>query len=189
MPTVVRQKEITKTRQLEDGSLEEDRTPVFVYVHCFNQACVRYTNLQENLNFEEKVPGIREETSFTYADRGGDMPGIENTHVRFGIQTDSDLGKKYYHKAKDDRGNEFVKGPVCPECDMPLNVSGVPSRKLAQYGVGPGTGLAGAERAAALAAAKTNEANAGRDSQVQVLEKQVEQLTKLVELSLKSKEK
>lgn len=168
MASVLRQKETISTQQLDDGTLEEARHPVFVYVHCYNQACVKYTNLQENLNFEEKVPGIREETSFTYADRGGDMPGIENTHVRF-LPQDA----------------EHMK---CSECGNANNVSGDPSRKLAQYGVTPGMGLKGAERAAALAAAQTNEANVGRDTEIAELKATVDRLTKLTELSLKAKD-
>src|SRR3954464_3012626 len=169
MPKVLRQKQLITTRQLNDGTLEEDREDVFVYVHCYNQGCLKYHNLQENLNFERKVPGIREETSFTYADRGGDMPGIENTHVTFMPQEESDWS--------------------CPSCGDQLNVSGVPSVKLAQYGIGPGTGLKGAERSAALAAEKANEANAGRDAEMARLQKQIDQLTKMTELALKVKDK
>src|SRR4051812_22266017 len=154
MPKVIRRKQIVTTRQLDDGSLEEDREDVFVYVHCYNQGCLKYHNLQENLNFERKVPGIREEISFTYADRGGDMPGVENTHVNFMPQDAEHL--------------------TCEACGDQLNISGIPSVKLAQYGIGPGTGLKGAERSAALAAAKANEANAGRDAELATLQAQVE---------------
>jgi hypothetical protein len=165
-PTVLRTKQKVTTQQLDDGTLEEHREDVFVYVHCYNQACLKYHNLQEGADFEEKVPGIREETSFTYADRGGDMPGIENTHVKFLPQDEKHM--------------------FCDECGDQTNVSGEASRKLATQAVGPGMGLKGAERAAALAAAKSNEANIGRDTQIEALEKQVAQLTKLTELALKS---
>src|SRR6266498_2495354 len=110
MPSVLRQKEITRTFQLSDGTLEEKRDPVFVYVHCYNQVCTRYHNLQSNLNFEDKIPGIREETVFTYKDRGGDAPGIENSHIRWLCQ----------EEGKD----------KCPECGSQMNVSGTPSYKL-----------------------------------------------------------
>lgn len=153
MPTVLNQKEYTRTTQLEDGSLEEHREPVFVYIHCYNQACVKYHNLQSNLNFESKVPGIRQETQFTYKDRGGDAPGIENSHVRWMVQ-DEELSR-------------------CPECNEIMNISGTPSYKLAQYGVGPGTGLKGAERAAALAASKVAEATASRDAEIDELKQQL----------------
>jgi len=169
MPTVIRQKEIVRTEQQEDGTLEEYRTPVHVYVHCYNQACLKYHNKQENLDFEEKIPGIREETSFTYADRGGDMPGIENTHVRFLPQD-----------------TKYLK---CDDCGSPMNISGTPSVKLAQYGVGPGMGLKGAERAAALASAQANESNAGRDAELAQLKAQLEQQSKLIELALKQDKK
>lgn len=165
MPTVVRQKEITKTRQLEDGTLEEERTPVFVYVSCYNQACARYHNLQSNLDFEEKVPGIREETAFTYADRGGDMPGIENTHVRWAPQD--------------------IKYLKCEECGHPTTVSGTKSVKIQAYGVGPGTGLKGAERAAALAASKVQAENASSNAEIAALKSQMEQQNKMIELLLK----
>lgn len=167
MASVLRQKETIHTQQNDDGTLSEFRNPVHVYVHCYNEGCILYHNLQENINNEEKLPGIREETSFTYADRGGDMPGIENTHVRFLPQ---DMSKM-----------------ECSECGQATNVSGDPSRKLAQYGVTPGMGLKGAERAAALAAAQTNEANVGRDTEIADLKATVDRLTKLTELSLKAK--
>lgn len=169
MPKVLRQKEIVHAQQLDDGTLEEHREPVYVYKHCYNQACVLYHNLQESIDHEEKVPGFREETSFTYADRGGDMPGVENTHVRWLPQDESHM--------------------ECSECGTPTNVSGEPSRKLAQYGVGPGMGLKGAERAAALAAAKTNEANASTTNEIAELRQQLRDQSKLIELALKSKDK
>lgn len=165
MPKVLRQKELVHTQQLEDGTLEENREPVFVYKHCYNQACLKYHNLQENIDFEEKIPGMREETSFTYADRGGDMPGVENTHVRWLPQDETQM--------------------VCSECDSPTNISGEPSRKLAQYGVGPGMGLKGAERAAALAASKANENNASTHNEIAELKSQLERQSKLIELALK----
>lgn len=169
MPSVLRQKQITHTQQLTDGTLEEHREDVFVYVHCYNQACLKYHNLQENLDFEEKVPGIREETSFTYADRGGDMPGIENTHVNWLPQDE--------------------KHWKCDECGQPMNVAHEASHKLTQYGVGPGTGLKGAERAAALATAQSDERNTGRDAELASLRATVEQQSKLIELALKQNKK
>lgn len=170
MPTVLRQKEITRTHQLEDGSIEEHRDPVFVYVHCFNQACTRYHNLQSNLNFEQKLPGVREETVFTYKDRGGDAPGIENSHVRWFVRDEED---KPVH-------------PRCVECNELMNVSGTPSYKLTQYGVGPGTGLKGAERAAALAASKVAEATASRDLEIDELKAAMARQTKLLDKLLES---
>jgi hypothetical protein len=173
MPTVLRQKETVKTFQLEDGAIEEQRQPVFVYIHCYNQSCTRYHNLQSNLNFEEKVPGIREETQFTYKDRGGDAPGIENSHVR------------WFVRDEDDR----PLSPRCEECGELMNVSGSPSYKLTQYGVGPGTGLKGAERAAALAAAKVNEAAASRDAEIDSLKVQLEHQNKMLQALLENQNK
>lgn len=165
MTTVLRQKEISTTNQLEDGTIEESRQPVFVYVHCYNQACIRYHNLQSNLNFEKKVAGIREETIYTYKDRGGDAPGVENSHVR------------WFVCGPDDKPEQAT----CSECDELLNVSGTPSYKLAQYGIGPGTGLKGAERAAALAASKVAEATASRDVEIGELKTQLAQQSKLLQ--------
>lgn len=173
MPTVLNQTEITKTTQLNDGTLEEQREPVFVYIHCFNQACVRYHNRQSNLNFETKVPGVRQETSFTYKDRGGDAPGIENSHVRW--------------FAADEQGKPI--DPRCEECNEVMLVSGTPSYKLQQYGVGPGTGLKGAERAAALAAAKVAEATQSRDAEIDLLKQQLERQSKLLDKVLEAQEK
>lgn len=169
MPTVLRQKEITSTTQLEDGSIEEHRSPVFVYIHCYNQSCIRYHNLQSNLNFEEKVPGVREETIFTYKDRGGDAPGVENSHVRWFPQDENQMR--------------------CVECGELMNISGTPSYKLTQYGVGPGTGLKGAERAAALAVAQVQEASAGKDAEVAALRAQMERMEKLLAKSLENNAK
>lgn len=173
MATVLRQKETSKTHQNDDGSIEETRTPVFVYVHCFNQACIRYHNLQSNLNFEDKVPGIREEVIYTYKDRGGDAPGVENSHVR------------WYVRGEDDKPEQAR----CVECDELMNVSGTPSYKLTQYGVGPGTGLKGAERAAALGAAKAMEGVAARDSEIDELKTQLAQQSKMLQKLLDKEDK
>jgi hypothetical protein len=154
---------------MEDGTVEEEREPVFVYVHCYNAACVKYHNLQENLNFERKVPGIREETQYTYVDRGGDMPGIENTHVAWHVQNPDDV--------------------MCDACGMPTNISQNPSRKLQQYGVAPGTGLQGAERAAALAAAKVNESNAVKDVEIAELRAEMAKLMGFVDKLVKGQTK
>lgn len=168
MATVLRQKETSKTVQNEDGSLDEQRAPVFVYIHCYNQACIKYHNLQSNLNFEQKVPGIREETIYTYKDRGGDAPGVENSHVRWAPQ-DSELER-------------------CAECGELMNISGTPSYKLTQYGVGPGTGLKGAERAAALAVAEVQAAGKDRDSEITQLQSQLALQGKMLEKLLEAKE-
>lgn len=165
MATVIRQKEITTHTQLNDGTTEEHREPVFVYLHCSNQACLRYHNLQSNLDFEIKVPGIREETSFTYKDRGGDSPGIENSHIRYAAQ-DTEL-------------------ETCSECGGVMNVSGHPSIKLPTYGVGPGTGLQGAERAAAIAASKVAAENQAARDEVGELKQQLAYQQKLLESLLK----
>jgi hypothetical protein len=151
---------------MTDGTMEEERDDVFVYVHCYDQACPKYHNLQAGLDFERKVPGIREETSYTYVDRGGDMPGVENTHVAWHVQDDSDSR--------------------CPECGGSMNISNNPSHKLAQYGVGPGTGLKGAERAAALAAAKVNESNVAKDVEIADLRSQMARMEGLMERMVQS---
>lgn len=161
MPIILRQRETVRHVQMADGTVEEEREPVFVYVHCYNGACPNYHNLQANLDFERKVPGIREETQYTYVDRGGDMPGIENTHVSWHVQDEADA--------------------KCSECGDPVNISQNPSYKLMQYGVGPGTGLKGAERAAALAAAKVNEANAAKDVEIAELRAEMAKLTGFVD--------
>jgi hypothetical protein len=159
--TVLRQKQTIRYVQMTDGTVEEEREDVFVYVHCYNQACLRYHNPQVNLEHERKVPGIREEISYTYIDRGGDMPGVENTHVNWLVVDETDSR--------------------CPDCGDPLNISNTPSYKLMQYGVGPGTGLKGAERAAALAASKVNEANAAKDVEIADLRTQMARMERLME--------
>jgi hypothetical protein len=166
MALVLRQKETVRHVQVQDGSVEEQREPVFVYVHCYNQVCPLYHNLQEALDFERKVPGIREETQYTYLDRGGDMPGIENTHVNWLPADPQDA--------------------ICPECGDACNVSQNQSYKLQQFGVGPGMGLKGAERAAAVAAAKVNEANAAQDVEVAELKKQLAKQQGLLEKLVKA---
>lgn len=177
MATVINLTEVTKTTQTDEGILEEKREPVFVYIHCYNQACTRYHNLQSNLNFEQKVPGIRQETSFTYKDRGGDAPGVENSHVRFMV------------RGKDDNDRDVGIESRCSECGEIMNVSGTPSYKLMQYGVGPGTGLKGAERAAALAAAKVAEDNRAKDDEMNELKRQLGVQQKLLEKLLAQEEK
>ena len=166
MPSVLRQKETVRHVQLPDGTMEEERDPVFVFVHCYNQACPRYHNLQVNLDFERRVPGIREETQYTYVDRGGDMPGVENTHVNWYPQDPADM--------------------TCPECGSATNVSQNQSYKLAQYGVGPGHGLKGAERAAALAASKVAEQSAVKDIEVAELKAQLAKQQALLEELVKA---
>lgn len=166
MATVLRQKETVNYVQMEDGTTEEEREPVFVYVHCYNQACVKYHNLQVNLDFERKVPGIREETSYTYVDRGGDMPGVENTHVVWHVQDPADA--------------------TCDGCGGAMNISQTPSYKLMQYGVGPGTGLKGAERAAALAAKQVNDANEAKDVEIAELRGEMAKMHGLMEKLVKA---
>ena len=166
MALVLRQKETVRHVQLTDGTVEEEREAVFVYVHCYNQICGLYHNLQEALDFERKVPGIREETQYTYLDRGGDMPGIENTHVNWLTADPEDS--------------------VCPECGDAVNVSQNQSYKLQQFGVTPGMGLAGAERAAAVAAAKVAESGAANDVKVAELQAQLAKQQMLLEKLVKA---
>lgn len=49
--------------------------PITGYAHCVNPRCRGYQ--------QEEVAALREETAFTYAENGGDLPGIERSHVHF----------------------------------------------------------------------------------------------------------
>lgn len=56
-------------------------TPIQGYAHCRNPRCPG--------SRQEQVDVVRVEDSFTFVERGGDLPGYENSNVRFRF-TDED---------------------------------------------------------------------------------------------------
>lgn len=48
--------------------------PIQAYAHCIDARCQGHE--------QEQVEAIRKEDSFTYAERGGNLPGTENSFVR-----------------------------------------------------------------------------------------------------------
>lgn len=164
MPTVTSEAQVVVHSQLEDGTVRNTFEDVFVYVHCINPNCESFHDLHEGLKHELKVPGLRNETMYTFADRGGDLPGPENSHVSWACLEADDA--------------------VCPDCGGNRNVSHDPSREIQRHNLGPGDGLKGMERAAALALSKSNQHT---DSEVEALKAQVAELTGLVKESQKPK--
>lgn len=159
MATVTRAKETITTTQQEDGTLEEHREPVYVYVHCVDPACPEYHDLRVDRDHEREVPGLRVETSYSYEELGGDMPGTERSNVEYRVQEPGDA--------------------KCPSCSKDLNVSEEKSRKLAPWTqrANPDT-LAAYEAARKVAAQNSETATAEKDAELAELRASIAELQK-----------
>lgn len=72
----------------------ESVSPTQLFAHCTDPLC--------RGNKQRPIEGFRVETSWTFVERGGDLPGFENSQVTFRPVNDGEEGRR------DDR--------ICPEC-------------------------------------------------------------------------
>lgn len=57
-------------------------TPVRAYAHCVIPVCAGYR--------QAEVDAVRTETAYTFADNGGDLPGIERSNMRLSFADEDD---------------------------------------------------------------------------------------------------
>lgn len=66
---------------------------VEAYAHCTNPRCAGYR--------EEAIRGIRTEDAYTYAERGGDLPGIESSFVYLAFANEEEIACPHCGRSRD----------------------------------------------------------------------------------------
>lgn len=135
-------------------------TPIKAYAHCLCARCPGYD--------QEPVEALSHETHWLFKDNGGDLPGVERSHIIL----------KFAPVDEDDP--DAVDQSVCEHCGGPRELSEKPRPQYINESGHDPMYLVSAN-ARPYSAAKQTEAQSAR---VQDLEAQVAALTKLVEQSV-----